>query len=161
MQTNPFISKISVKTIFGDVKQLRKLDEGTETVVMSVLGQAHGFKAGETIQADGTPSSWRCLKGIFEATNPETGVVQESTSLYLPNIAMDLIYPMAEQGKSPQFALDIIVVTDNTTQIGYRYSFRFVLRNDDPLAELREAVKLKLATSATNEPVKLVKKSAK
>ncbi len=141
------ISKISVKEVFGDTKLLRKLPELTETIVMRVIGQAISTKRGQKILPDGTPSNWIALHGIFEAINMETGVTVQSTTCYLPNIANNMIVPLVENGKSPQFAMDIIVITDNSTQIGYTFSFKPLVQSEDPLAEIRQKLSEKLSLS--------------
>lgn len=148
MSNSKMIKKLSVKTVYGDVKPLRKLENGTETKVMTVFGMATGSKSGQSTLPDGTISNWVGLTGFFEGINPVSGEVFQSTSLFLPDIALNMILPMVLQGKNPEFALEIIVVTSDTSNVGFEYSFKPIAQNDDPLAAMREKV---LAIAAPNQ----------
>lgn len=137
------IKKLSVKTVYGNI-DLEKLIKAPnkELHVMRVMGLAVGVASGES-----TYGEWQSLRGQFEATNPETGEVSESSVLFLPDVALTpiLVSLSRPEVKGVEFAIDISVHYAQSKKPGgspYEYSFRAILPPDenDPISRLKARV---------------------
>lgn len=135
--TAQFIKKISTKTVLGKKVTAKLLNGQKEVTLMRVIGSATGLKLGESDMG-----AWTALQGRFEATNLETGEVFAAGLCFLPDVALNYIAPAIQSGgKAVMFAIDITVLDDENSPVGYVYGFRPVIEAADPLDELRSQVK--------------------
>lgn len=134
------LKKLSIKTVTGlTVAAIREMATPEGAPVMRIMGIAMGTKGGES---DNGP--WTALRGQFEASNLITGEVFGGSVLFLPDVALDAILPaLAGDNANVKFALDITVMKDETSTIGYAYSFVPLLKPDenDPLEKMRNELK--------------------
>lgn len=148
------VKKISVAKLFGKVKLSELMVAPNQTmVVMKVLGIAVATQTGESDYGN-----WTALQGQFEAVNPATGEVQESATLFLPDVALIPIkVALATPGnKGVQFAIEVsvtYVAEREGAKAGgspYEYSFKHLIKLDesDPIAQL----KAKMAHAALPAP---------
>ncbi len=139
--------KLSIKSVIGKVKVLFTKDEegeipeGQKVNLMRVVGIADGIKVGTS-----TYGEWTAFTGQFVATDLRTGEEHRSGTLFLPEVATDVLAPVVrEQNGAPvEFAFDI-GATSTTTEIGYEY-------NVTPLVEAKENDPLQSLVSRLNLP---------
>lgn len=112
------LNKISVATVVGNIKAIVKtLKEGESKAVMRIFGIANGTQTGES---DMGP--WTALKGEFKVKNLLTNKEFISGKCFLPRSISELIEGQLGDGQKVQFAFDIIVVEDESSQVGYHYT---------------------------------------
>lgn len=119
------LKKITIKTLGFGVKDIRKLAEsgkGEPMTVARIFGRASGTKTGES---DNGP--WTSLSGQFKAVNAVDGKEYMSGNLFMPDVAMDLVAPALAGEGDPvvDVALDILVVEDESSVVGYQYQAQF------------------------------------
>lgn len=144
--------KLSVATVYGKIK-LSELIKAKTIHLMDVMGVAVREKKGLSSFGE-----WSALEGRFRATNAATGEVNESSTLFLPDVALTPIQVAlsAPDAKGVEFAISIsakYVAEDEGHKAGgspYEYTWEPILSmgSDDPLARISakiEAQKLALA----------------
>lgn len=144
--------KLSVATVYGKIK-LSELIKSKTIHVMDVMGVAVREKKGLSSFGE-----WSALEGRFRATNAETGEVSESSTLFLPDVALTPIQvALAAPGATGvEFAIKLsvkYVAEDEGHKAGgsaYEYVWEPILSmgTDDPLARISakiEAHRLALA----------------
>lgn len=160
MAKTNLVSKISAKTIMGNVKQLVPKDdvvEGKVTVdrngqsvdLLRVVGFATGTVVGES-----NFGPWLAFKGTFSATRLDTGEIFRSGKLFLPDTASDLLAGMVQSSDGAvEFAFDIGVKRDDEAQIGYVYTVKPLLEiaENDPVAMLMARLSAPQLTSTVVE----------
>lgn len=147
------IKKLSVKTVYGNIDLEKLINAPNKTLhVMRVIGLAVGVASGES-----TFGAWESLRGQFEATNPDTGEVSESSVLFLPDVALTpiLVSLSRPEVKGVEFAIDVSVHYAQSKKPGgspYEYSFSAILPPDenDPITRLKSRM-LALAAPKTDE----------
>lgn len=149
------VKKISVKSIFGDVKAaLKKGTIQDGTAIIRVIGIASGTKTGNTQFGD-----WTALLGQFKGTNLVTGEQFTSGKCFLPESAMELIVPVVVAGNTAEFAVDIGVKENDSLAIGYEYTVTPLIQqgSTDAMERLESAV---AETAALPAPTKKGAKKA-
>lgn len=144
------IKKISVATVYGAIDAKAVLNATAPIEVMRLFGLAVASKSGTSQYGD-----WTALVGQFEATNPDTGEVVQSSQAFLPEIALvPILTALAQEGtRGVQFAIRIFVKAATNTKPGgsvYEYTYENILppSDNDPMAQLRAAVSEHLALPA-------------
>lgn len=144
------IKKISVATVYGAIDAKKVLSADGPIEVMRLFGNAVGTKSGTSQYGD-----WTALIGAFEATNPETGEVMQSSQAFLPEIALIPIMTAlsAEGVKGVQFAIRLFVAEAKNRKPGgsvYEYTYENVLppADNDPMQALRAQMQAALALPA-------------
>ena len=132
------INKISVRSVYGDKKKIRKAAEaakGEPVTVMRVVGIARGFETGE-----GDNGPWVKFKGNFQGTAVDTGELFKSGKLFLPGVASDLLEAelMNDEVTNVELAFDIHAVEDDTSAVGYVYTVTPLIEvgENDPIMAL-------------------------
>jgi len=140
------LKKVSIKTVFGDVKAaLKKGQIADGAQVMRVMGIASGIKTGET-----QFGTWNALLGQFRATNLVTGEQFNSGKCFLPESAMELIVPVVQAGNTAEFAVDIGVKENDTLAIGYEYTVTPLI--DQGGSDAMESLEARVAQVALPAP---------
>jgi hypothetical protein len=157
------VKKLSVATVYGKIK-LSELMTKKEMIVMRVIGSAVAVKKG--ISSFG---EWTALQGKFRASNPSTGEVQESATLFLPDVALIPVQVALSAGaQAVEFAIDVsvkYVAEEEGHKPGgspYEYSFASLIEpsDDDPIARLEAKLKAALPAPTETPPVQAPKKKA-
>lgn len=128
------LGKISVKNVCGELRGDRKpKKDGGELMLMRIIGTARDTKVVSTTFGDSIG-----LLGNFRATAIETGQEFQSGTLFLPDLATNLIAPMLESNQEVSFAFDIGAVYKETSATEYEYVVHPLLDQGgiDPLADL-------------------------
>lgn len=145
------VKKLSVKTVYGliDIKRVLNADEPIP--VMYVGGTCVGYKLVPSPYGEAT-----ALQGNFIARHPDTGEEFNSSTLFLPDVAMIPIQvALAAGARGVDFAILVQVQAATGGKPGgvpYEYTFvdRMPQTENDPLARVR----LLLAPD-TNDPAQL------
>lgn len=122
------LSKISVKTVCGNVKELPNEN------LMRVIGIAKGTFTGTTNFGE-----YVGFKGQFKAINLATGEEFSSGKLFLPEIAQNLVEGALSETESVEFAFDLgKKEADNA--VGYEYTIQPLIeaKENNPLALLEQ-----------------------
>jgi hypothetical protein len=141
------VKKLSVATVYGKpslAELVAAQAKGKGLPAMRAAGFCVGTKSGES-----SFGPWQALIGDFvawklDADGKPVGEPQQSSSLFLPDIAMAPLQVALGQGaQSVRFAIDIqfVVVEESKRKPGgsiYEYSFSHVLAPDtaSPMAQL-------------------------
>lgn len=146
--------KLSTKTVFGTVKDIRQAAEsgnGEAVPIMRVLGIAKKMQSGES-----TNGIWVAFLGQFEFINLVTGESHVGGKAFLPSPVDAMIEAQLEGSNSVEFAFDITVREDETSAVGYEYGAQTVLevQENDPISLLK-------AAAAKNSPLQIENKGGK
>lgn len=136
------VKKVSVAGVFGKIKLERLMGE-KQYDVMRLIGRCVNSKVVPTPYGEST-----ALLGEFEATNPETGEVSESSTAYLPDIALTPILTALAGSQAVDFAIMVGVrfaADDAGHKSGgsvYEYTFRPLLSvaADNPILRIKAAM---------------------
>lgn len=135
LSVGKLISKAGIIAALPDSKS-----DKTAVSIGHVVGVARGTKTGES-----TFGPWECLMGDFvfvPAVGDNAGIKHRSGQLFLPDVALDLVAPIAsnlERGAQVELAFEITAENDADSATGYVYGCRFLVEpdaNSDPLAQL-------------------------
>lgn len=128
------LGKISVKNVCGELKGDRKPKEGEGTkMLMRIIGNARGTKVVATAFGESIG-----FLGNFRATNIDDGQVFQSGTLFLPELATNLVAPMLAENQEVAFAFDIGAVYKASSATEYEYVVIPLIDQGgvDPLADL-------------------------
>jgi hypothetical protein len=125
--TTKIVRKLSMKLLAGDVIDAPREGEGDENGVVwlaNIAGMAVDTKVGESQYGP-----YKALVGQFVAEAPSRDKPGEmirfrTGTLYLPDVALDLVAPAVEQsakGENVQFAFRIGIQRDTTSATNYVY----------------------------------------
>ena len=148
------VRKLSVATVWGkiDLKELLKAPDEAMTL-MTVLGSGVSTKTGTHTYGD-----WTALQGMFEATNAETGEVFQSSTLFLPDVALTpILVQLAGPGVTGiEFAIEVGVKYARNAKPGgaaYEYTWRPLLPPDenDPISRIKARLLALPAPAASDD----------
>lgn len=153
--------KLSMKTVFGTVKDIRSAAEsfgGKPKPIVRVMGVANKTRAGE-----GDNGPWVAFLGQFEFINLITGESFVGGKAFLPNPVSDMVEAQLEDNDRVQFAFDITVKEDESSAVGYEYGAQTVLsvQENDPLAMLKAQVMKDAPLQLENKGKEKAKEQAK
>jgi hypothetical protein len=127
--------KLSVAKVFGKITAVKVAQAENQVLkIMRVFGSATGKKTGVSDFGE-----WVALTGQFRAINPATGETFDSATLFLPDVALDLIVAQLDGGaQAVDFAFDISAVADESVAVGYSYRASPLIEAEaeSPLARL-------------------------
>lgn len=137
------VKKLTVKNILGRKPSAALLGDKDSYDVMTVYGTASKCERGESDMGDGTTSEWVRFKGNFAAIRSHDGVEYRSGTMFLPDVAADLLAPIVEglpEGSDAvNFGFLVTMVKDAETTIGYQYTAEPLTKpaEHDPLDTIR------------------------
>lgn len=139
------ISKITMRTIGcipGKIEPLAR-----------IFGKATNVKDVESEAKDGSMQTFKCIEGMFEAINLQTGELFQSGKLYLPGGMHEMAVKgieSLEKGDVLEFALDIRSV-QSSNKVGYAYEARPLVAPTK--ADELEAMRKLLPALPTGKPL--------
>lgn len=151
------VKKLSIAKLVGKVTALlpdsRK--DLTDINLGAVAGVARGIKTGVSTFGD-----WRCLTGDFvfqPMSGPNVGKRFRSGQLFLPDVAMDLVAPIAgnlPKGEGVEVQFMITARNDETSSVGYCYGASFLKEpeTNDPLEALISSALPELPAPVGDKP---------
>jgi len=119
--------KISAKELGyakADIMALVLADRDSEHFLYRVIGQASDVQA-----YDGEYGEGFGLMGQFEATTRD-GETVIGTTLYLPNIAQNLVVSAVRSGNTAGLAMDVYAVFDEEAATSYVFKVRSLIEPD-------------------------------
>ena len=147
------VKKASMKILVGDVKAQRLFEtvknsagkdiivytDGAQVDLARIVGIARGTKTGESQYGP-----WTALTGEFIAealVGPKVGQRFRSGTLFLPDVALDLVTPVLaglEKGAGMEIGFTVGIINDETSQNAYNYTAEFLAEpaENDPLSNL-------------------------
>lgn len=137
------LKKLTVKNILGRKPSAALLGDKDTFDVMTVYGTANKCERGESDMGDGTTSEWVRFKGNFAAIRVSDGVEYRSGTMFLPDVAADLLAPIVEGlpegAEAVNFGFLVTMVKDAETTIGYQYTAEPLTKpaEHDPLDAIR------------------------
>lgn len=144
------IKKLSTKTVFGAVADVRKaLGDKKEVMLYDLFGIASSWKAGE-----GNYGPFIAFKGDFTAINKVTGEEFASATCFLADDIAPLLQTAldSDKGSTVKFGLQIGVRPNERAGTGYEYVSKPIVPivQSDAMAELRAS----MGAKALPEPKK-------
>lgn len=131
------ISKISAKTLVGDVKT------APDGELFRVVGNATGIETGES-----QFGQWEALVGDFLASSPD-GKEFKAGKAFLPVTALNLLRGSLMEGNSVQFAFVIGKKKSSAAPVGYEYTITPMIETkEDPLKALMDQGNKALGTGS-------------
>jgi hypothetical protein len=104
---------------------------------MAVMGIASGVKVGSSDHGD-----WKAVTGTFKAINVHTGEEFLSSTCFLPDVAMDMIFGEVKNGQRVEFAFNIIAELNEESDVGFIYKAVPLFKEEfNPLKALEERLK--------------------
>ena len=134
------VRKITMKSLVGIVGTYAKdLQAGQSISLARFVGIARGIKTGTTNYGE-----YQALTGEFVAealAGEKVGNRYRSGTLFLPNVALDLVTPAVNniaRGEGIEMAFEVGIERDTTSAIGYVYTANFLMEPamNDPLEQL-------------------------
>lgn len=148
-KTASLIKKVSIKSVFGDIKKSVERIPGDETnpvktPIMRMVGTVIGFKTGTSDYGD-----WIGFKGDFVAVNLQDGKAFRGGQAFLPEVASNLVQAAimdTDDDISITVAFDIFVQrADNPTGFEYTAKPLMPVAESDPMMLLLASVETHLA----------------
>lgn len=161
------VKKITVKNVLGRKPSAALLGDKESIDVMTVYGTASKCERGESDMGDGNTSEWTRFKGNFAAIRVSDGVEFRSGTMFLPDVAADLLAPIVEglpEGSDAvNFGFLVTMKKDADTTIGYQYTAEPLTKpaEHDPLDTVRDQLTSIPGAPALEAPAEATPAAAK
>lgn len=146
------VNKITMKVIFGEVKDLVIKDDQID--ILQIIGVAKTKEQFKSIFGGKESLSW-CLHGTFKAQNIRTKEQYYSNRCFLPEIAANLIADQIEGDDNiVQFAF-ILGVKYSKAPIGYEYTVKSLVKpvENDMIASMEKQIAGALPAPKSDVPL--------
>jgi len=136
------VKKLTVKNVLGRKPSAALLGANETFDVMTVYGAATSIERGQSDMGDGTVSPWIRFKGNFAAIRVNDGTEFRSGTMFLPDVAADLLAPIVETLPEGSEAVNfgfLVTMKKADTTIGYEYTAEPLTKpaEHDPLDVIR------------------------
>lgn len=155
------VKKITVKNVLGRKPSAALLGDKDTVDVMTVYGSASKCERGSSDMGDGNTSDWIRFKGNFAAIRISDGVEFRSGTMFLPDVASDLLAPIVEglpdDSEAVNFGFLVTMKKDADTTIGYQYTAEPLTKpaEHDPLDTIRGQLTTAPGVPALEAPVEV------
>jgi len=139
--------KLSTKTVFGTVKEIRTAAEGGKGKPVPII-RAVGI-ATKTRHGESDNGLWTAFMGNFKFINLVTGEDFAGGRCFLPEPLQSMVEAQLEDSNNVQFAFDITVV-ESESVTGYEYGAETVVKPSD-----NDPLELLLARTSEDKPLEI------